>query len=1013
MDLVSPRFSTIPKIDWEAPDFAGLNFLPLIADDKIDYRLFHLTEISEGKAGAYRLAMANVLSCLNDNSCAGVYVLSGGPNGVELYVGVASSVPETDTPEAAKTFEAAFKGNFLGSKLALIKETGVEKIKQMLSESRHIGLITGVPSFNEQDVNLDDEGFQSIERLVNGLMDDTWQMIIVAEPGTDTQIRDTLEHIYDLSTELSAHMKHSVQQSENKGWQNTKTTGESESTSVGDSKTETNGKSIGVSRTDGSSTNKGTTTNKGTSTSKGTTDSKSESVAKGTNQSKTTGTNSSSSQANSSGESIAFTRERIDKRIEEMQKHLSETLIERFLQGRSKGMFQTAIYVAAEKNAVFNRLSHGVLSIFQGNQSTVTPLRIHKLQSEGKFNLPNLLQIRQIQGDMIPTSTLLAHSTPFDAPGILAGATWLNTRELSLIMGLPSRELPGLKIRKSVDFGLNTGEMSDNNYCLKLGKIIQHGRILEHKSVDLPRSELNKHIFVTGVTGAGKTTTCMKLLLESDLPFLVIEPAKTEYRALYDQGVEIDYYTLGREDLTPFRLNPFELISRHQNLASHISTLNATLAAVFPMEAAMPYIVEEAIINAYKTKGWDIYTGENFLSDNPWSPGNTAWPTFADMITELDAVITSKGMGKEFEDKYKGSLVARLTNLTLGTKGRMLNTKHSLDFSQLLDRRVVIELEEIKDEQDKALFMGLILGRLAECMKQRHHETPGFQHVTLVEEAHRLLSRTEPGESGSKKMGVEMFANMLAEVRKYGEGLIIADQIPNKLVPDVIKNTNTKIVHRLFAKDDRNTIGDSMGLSDEQKDFLPMLQPGETIIYSGGWHAPVWVKIDKDINTDNPDIPETEFKRKGCQHLWSQRYKLLPNLASCMEIDSPEVLAGFVYDGGLMLNMLLKINQGCAIGNNKDIPKRKIIRLHLVKKMDEWCQKLETAESRLNHLLTKLLLDCASLPGFTTDDLNVVSEVFPLAIEKLYLSVEEFDTFMQDDRKSATVFKNLQKFDSI
>lgn len=189
------------------------------------------------------------------------------------------------------------------------------------------------------------------------------------------------------------------------------------------------------------------------------------------------------------------------------------------------------------------------------------------------------------------------------------------------------------------------------------------------------------------------------------------------------------------------------------------------------------------------------------------------------MIAQLDKVITSKQMGREFEEKYRGSLVARLTSLTLGVKGRMLNSRYSMNFDQLLDRRVVIEMEEIKDEKDKALLMGLIINRLAECMKQRHRIQPDFRHLTLIEEAHRLLSRPEPGDAESKKMGVEMFANLLAEVRKYGEGLIIADQIPNKLIADVIKNTNTKIVHRLFAADDRKIIGDAIGLSEEQQAF--------------------------------------------------------------------------------------------------------------------------------------------------------------------------------------------------
>ena len=350
----------------------------------------------------------------------------------------------------------------------------------------------------------------------------------------------------------------------------------------------------------------------------------------------------------------------------------------------------------------------------------------------------------------------------------------------------------------------------------------------------LQKNDLNKHLFITGVTGAGKTTTCLRLLLESGLPFLVIEPAKTEYRALYEYlPDELDIYVLAKEELSRFRLNPFQLLSPAESLLANVATLKATLTAVFPMEAAMPSILEEAIIRAYKEKGWDINTNENYLYDAPWAADSLAWPTFSHMIAQLGKVIKSKGLGTEFEEKYLGSLVARLSAMTQGIKGRMLNTPYSLDFDALLDRKVVIELDELKAPEDKALFMGLIMGRVAQAMKQRHAKDANFRHLTLIEEAHRLLSRLDPAEGGAQKQGVEMFANLLAEVRKYGEGLIIADQIPNQLIPAVIKNTNTKIIHRLLAADDRATVGDAMGLNDDQKNFLPKLQPGEAVVYQG------------------------------------------------------------------------------------------------------------------------------------------------------------------------------------
>lgn len=974
---------------WDAPVFSAMTQLPGLTGSEARFRLFHVTEIGDGKAGAYRLAMANVIAGINDPRCKAVYVLSGTPEGVGLYIGIASSELTDDAlHEMAKTLRASFEGNFLGAKLEDIKK-GNTAVEEMMASSKHLGLITGVPSFNEDVSHVGDEDFQGIERLANSLVGETWQLMVVAEPGTDADIHETLDRIYDFSTDLSSRQKQSVQRSENTGWSKTDTKGTSLSdtrgTNVSDTRGKNDGGSTGTGKNTGTSSGSSSSRSEGTNSSQTKTIGTSESRSTGSSDSKTEGSSDSQAKGTTGGQGLSYTSERIDKRVEEVQKHISENLIARFQQGRSKGMFRTAMYVSAKEQATYERLTRSVLSIFQGNESTMTPLRVNKLDITSK-GLP--LTIRRYVRPNADTSRELVYSVPFIAgTREVFGATWLSTKELSLIAGLPAKELPGIKIRKSVDFALNTPKITGEGKVLTLGHIIQHGRELPHKQVELPLVDLSKHVFVTGVTGSGKTTTCMKLLMESGLPFMVIEPAKTEYRALNALDDTIEYYILGREDLTPFRLNPFELVSRKENLSGHISTLNATLGAVFPMEAAMPYLVEEAIIKAYQTKGWDIHTGDNFLVDDPWILGSDAWPTFADMIGELDGVITSKKMGAEFTEKYRGSLVGRLTNLTLGVKGRMLNTRHSLDFDQLLDKRVVIELDELKDEQDKALFMGLILTRLAECMKHRHRCTPEFRHLTLVEEAHRLLSRSEPGDPGSKKLGVDTFANLLSEVRKYGEGLIIADQIPNKLVSDVIKNTHTKIVHRLFSADDRSIIGDAMGLSDEQKDFLPLLQTGETVMYCGGWHAPVWVKIEEKAKTDRPEIEEEEMKAKGITQLWIQRSRLFPELSKQAAMLNGEVLGQFATEGIKLINMLLAVNG--AVGDAKraeyaEKVQQRYAKSYLKSGSQVGCDAATTAQ-----LLTCLFFDAS---GFSSSEKteSLAWDVLPVAFETLASTVDAF-----------------------
>jgi hypothetical protein len=258
--------------------------------------------------------------------------------------------------------------------------------------------------------------------------------------------------------------------------------------------------------------------------------------------------------------------------------------------------------------------------------------------------------------------------------------------------------------------------------------------------------------------------------------------------------------------------------------------------------------------------------------------------------------------------------VSRLRSLTDGTLGQVLDVRQSLSFDELLDRKVVIELEELQGGEEKALLMALLLGGINEAIRARNAREPGFRHLTLIEEAHRLLSRPEPGDKATA-MAVQAFADMLAEVRKYGEGLIIADQIPAKLIPDVIKNTHTKIVHRLFAEDDRRAMGEAMMMDDEQRDFLPNLGAGEAVVFCGGWHGPAHAAIRSDYaQTDNHEKPALDLSACGARQLWRERARFYPKFHSlgwlCTHDKDQQRFAEFVRDTRQAQKQLLRVVSG-------------------------------------------------------------------------------------------------------
>jgi len=203
------------------------------------------------------------------------------------------------------------------------------------------------------------------------------------------------------------------------------------------------------------------------------------------------------------------------------------------------------------------------------------------------------------------------------------------------------------------------------------------------------------------------------------------------------------------------------------------------------------------------------------------------------------------------------------------------------------------------------LIMGFILTNLNEAIRGNYEEFRAcgkkFKHITLIEEAHRLLSKYEAGDSQNKKQGVEAFSDMLAEVRKYGEALIIVDQIPNKLTPEVLKNTSTKIIHKLFAKDDKEAVGNTMALNDEQKDFLSNLEPGRVILSTTGINKPLQVQIKELISTTTEEDVSPADIREIALSYYGRNYKrgLIQGLEFFSEQPSNEIVDKF-FQGNLV-----------------------------------------------------------------------------------------------------------------
>ena len=825
-----------------------------------DFALFKVTEITYEEDAPRKEAVENFLSTMRIKGFNLVFLVVGEKDKTSFYYGVARDLSFANKPSLSATsvgdklLRASISGNFRGTKVSLTSDAEKETLIKRIESLENVCVIDGVPGINE-----DKEKFQGLDRFVDTMQGDEYVLIITARYVPNDKISNIEKRVNRFYKEIYPNSKISIQKGENDSSTeiSSKTTGRNDSTSeaVGTNVSDSNGSSenntIGESKTitkgsshtdsdedDETSDSESTSTADGKNSSKqtgtnrnhtnGSSDTKT--TTKGTNESVNTGSNVTK------GTSESVSKEHLNKNALEWIKYLDDVLYKRIDYGKGKGLFVTSISVCASDMLYLKKAQNTLTALFSGSSGNKVPLRNNIYITDSDI----IASLKGFQVPQVTFNTALDEFETYTRSSLSQYVTqknaflgnWFSVKELSLITCLPQKEVIGLKLREQVEFGLNYADDIPKEDQLILGNLVQSGKEMDIP-IKLNRKDLDKHVFVTGVTGSGKTTTCQNILIKSGLPFLVVEPAKTEYRALRKRSGFEDtlIFTLGNDGIAPFRMNPLEFI-KGESISSHVDMLKACIESAFDMEAAIPQIIESAIYKSYEDCGWDTVNNTNKIyGDDAFAPGVNSFPTLSELIKNCSAVVEKQGFDQRLKDEYIGSINARLQGLVCGSKGQMLDCRRSIDFTKLLRNKVVLELEDIKSGSEKALIMGLILSNLQESIKHIFKENPGFKHITLIEEAHRLLSKYEPGDAPSKKHGVEIFADMLAEVRKYGEALIIADQIPSKLTQDVIKNTNTKIVHKIFAQDDKECIGNTMALSDEQKRFLSSLNAGRTVVF--------------------------------------------------------------------------------------------------------------------------------------------------------------------------------------
>lgn len=520
--------------------------------------------------------------------------------------------------------------------------------------------------------------------------------------------------------------------------------------------------------------------------------------------------------------------------------------------GCTRGMWRVNGYYAALKQQDADKLRNIIKSVFSGKDSAPEAFRCLPCEMMGN-----------IMGNLYLVSDLDSRAA-FHPAGVWTHLnsqknidlckyqyqTVMNSDQLATICQFPTKELPGFYIDDFVDFDSSNRTRIPVEKALILGDIMFSGRNARKILGNLYKLDINdltRHALIIGITGGGKTNTSKSILSELWLkhkkPFLVIESAKREYWELakLEGFADLLLFTLGSEvtgESIKYRINPFEVVGR-VSLQTHIDYLLSTFKASFELYPPMPYVLETAVYEVYSDRGWDIVENNNRY-------GLKEYPTLTDLYHKIEIVTDRLGYHAEIQSNVKAALKARINSLRIGGKGAMLDTARSIPIEKILTKPTVLELEDLGDDDTKAFVIGILLVQLYEYRKSNlAGGSKALEHVLLVEEAHRLLKNVPMSGEGSntRAKSVEFFCNLLAEIRSFGQGIFIADQIPTKLASDTLKNTNLKIVHRTVMQEDRDIIGKAMNMTPEQIDYLSSLRRGFAAVYAEGDSRPKLVKM--------------------------------------------------------------------------------------------------------------------------------------------------------------------------
>lgn len=851
-------------ISQENKDIQPLNILE-------DVRVVHVQKIAVEPKRELLHKMMTIYNTIHHLNKKIIYLIQSRDGVAHLYIGlIKNHSSATPIHFSEQALIKSMTSNFPGSSIESLSNKEIshllDEALDITSENEHksIAAVTGIPALKE---SFKEDFIQGMENFIDALEGEDYTALFIAEPMQEEEV-ETIRKGYELLyTTLAPYRQIQHQDSSNRSL----TLSESETENISQAISKGTTATQGVTKSRSFSLGLSMSKEKPTSQSKisgglfgavGFGRSKTQSQAQTNTTSDTKGHSSSETKGKTLGEAKSVTLTYENKTVTN-QLALIDRLLERIEVASDYGLWKTGFYFIAEDQPTAAVAASHYRALIRGEDSSLEDSSTNIWsRGEDKETFDAIAYaLRQLEHPTFEIDRKRPSVTP---------TSLLSGKELAIGLGFPQHSVVGIPVSVKVPFAREVVRVDqiDNEEGLKLGHVFHMGQVKE-EVLQLERQSLAMHTLIVGSTGSGKSNTMYTILeeaIQKGLKFMVIEPAKGEYKHIFGHRPYVQVYGTNAQYSELLRVNPFTF-PENIHVLEHIDRFIEILNVCWPMYAAMPAMMKEAMLEAYESCGWDLTTSMN---ERP------LYPNFHDLLEALERVVDQSSFSEEVKSNYRGSLVTRVRSLTNGLNNQLFSGEE-LSEEQLFDRNVIIDLSRIGSAEMKSLLMGILVMKLNEYrMSASDGMNIPLQHLTVLEEAHHLLKRTstEQSDESSNMAGksVEMLAHSIAEMRTYGEGFMIVDQSPNALDMAAIRNTNTKIIMRLPEESDRQLVGKSIALDDEQLEALARLPKGVAAVYQNDWLEPVLSQInyfdEEPTLYKKPDIMDYDEMKKQRNELF-------------------------------------------------------------------------------------------------------------------------------------------------